>query len=73
MAEAGEEIDVLLAGAGEIENGKADLAVQVEEELFEAAAGAGTLDVFARGFQKRKVRRQIGLSPRRRRGFAFFG
>ena len=70
MAEAGEEIDILLAGAGKIQYGKAYLAMQVEEELFEAAARARTGGVFTCGLQKRKVRRQVGLSPRRHRGFA---
>ena len=50
-----------------IEDRQADLAVEIEEELFEAAAGAGSGGVFARGFQEAEIGRRIGLSPRRRR------
>jgi len=72
VAEAGQEIDILLAGAGEIQYGKTHLTLQIEEELFEAAALTCSDGVFAGRLQKRKIGSRIRLSPRRHRGFAAF-
>jgi hypothetical protein len=40
VAETGEEIDVVLRRAGQVKDGEANGVAELEEKLFEAAAGA---------------------------------
>ena len=41
VAQIGDEADVLLGGASQVENGEAGLAADIFEELFEPTARAG--------------------------------